>query len=96
MIANISLGLVVFGFLIPIGYKMCFKQSIQIKDIKNCVLSAMVLPTLAYFAYFAFADPDKVMEHPDVLKLLMIAILVIGFLSILNITDALRKKNNSP
>ena len=79
-----SLMAVVF-FLVPIAYKLGRKQRIELSDLAKCALSAMSLPNLCLCLFYLVTNPGEAIKMPEVFQYLVIAVLIIIYLSVLEI-----------
>ena len=93
--SSISVILAVVFFILPLVYRLYYKRDVDLSDLVRITLSAMALPNLVICLFYLLTNPPKAIEMGEAPQYLVIAVLVITYLSIREIKQIFEEENDT-
>jgi len=88
--------LAILFFVLPLIYRWKKGQVVSLTDVARCTLASMSLPNLVICLYYLVLSPTKALAMTETVQYLTIAVLIIIYLSVLEIQKTFQKKVDRP
>jgi hypothetical protein len=93
---NTQAILAILFFILPLIYRWKKRQVVSLTDVARCTLAAMSLPNLLICLYYVVLNPSKALTMAETVQYLTIAVLIIIYVSVLEIQKTFQKKVDQP